>query len=92
MGQYRMIKMGVGLERLGFSPADLEFIRVHISCDEDHAQEWGDSVIVPSVRLNPALRIPIAEGIAACLETSARYLDDLSERAFDNSAGKRAVY
>ena len=88
MGQYRMIKMGVGLERLGFSPADLEFIRVHISCDEDHAQEWGDSVIVPSIQLNPALRIPIAEGIAACLETSARYLDDLSERAFDRSANR----
>jgi len=48
-------------------------------------------VIAASVRLNPALRIPIAEGIRACLETSARYLDDLSERAFDKAAEKPTV-
>ena len=91
MGQYRMIKMGAGLERLGFVPADLEFIRVHIICDENHARDWGEGVIAASVRLNPALRIPIAEGITACLETSARYLDDLSERTFDKSAEKPTV-
>jgi pyrroloquinoline quinone (PQQ) biosynthesis protein C len=76
----RMTKMDAGLRRLGFDPADLEYIRVHLDCDEDHAREWIDDVIVPSAERNPLLRRPIAEGTAACLETSARYLDDLRAR------------
>jgi hypothetical protein len=80
LANYRMTRMDAGLRRLGFEPADLEFIRVHLECDEDHAREWGDDVIVPSVQQVPHLRRPIAEGIAACLETSARYLDDLCTR------------
>jgi hypothetical protein len=81
MAHHRMAHMGAGLTRLGFEPEDLEFIRVHLVCDEDHAKDWSQGVIEPSLRLNPALRKPIAVGIAACLETSARYLDDLSRRA-----------
>ena len=81
LANYRMTKMDTGLRRLGFDPADLAFIRVHLDCDESHAREWTDDVIVPSVRESPQLRKPIAEGIAACLETSARYLDDLCARA-----------
>jgi hypothetical protein len=38
-------------------------------------------VIAPSIQRNVALRSPIAEGIASCLESSVRYLDDLSRRA-----------
>jgi len=37
-------------------------------------------VIAPSIRLDPNLREPIAAGIAACLETSALYLDDCEAR------------
>jgi hypothetical protein len=81
MAHHRMSHMDTGLKRLGFQPWELEFIRVHVVCDEDHAQDWSDGVIQPSVRLQPDLRTPIAEGIASCLETSARYLDDLSQRA-----------
>src|SRR6266545_2813098 len=81
MAQYRMSCMGQGLRRLGFQPADLEFIDVHLNCDDDHASDWSDGVVRPSIGLNPDLRAPIAQGIASCLETSARYLDDLSLRA-----------
>jgi hypothetical protein len=81
MAQYRMSRMDDGLRRLGFQDADLEFISIHLHCDDDHARDWSDGVVGPSIRLDPDLRIPIAQGIAACLETSARYLDDLSLRA-----------
>jgi hypothetical protein len=80
MAHYRMIQMGKGLERLGFDNADREFIRVHVECDEGHASDWSEGVIAPSVRLQPGLRVPIVEGIAACLESSARYLDDCKAR------------
>ena len=81
MGIHRLQKMGRGLERLGLSPHALEFITVHLACEAGHAREWHSQVVVPSIRTYPDLSIPIAEGIAACLETSARYLDDLSRRA-----------
>jgi pyrroloquinoline quinone (PQQ) biosynthesis protein C len=81
MGTHRMMHMGRGLARLGIEPEDLEFIRIHLQCDDHHAREWHDGVIAPSLRRNPALRAPIAEGIASCLESSVRYLDDLSRRA-----------
>ena len=81
MAHYRMTQMGLGLERLGFDKADREFIRVHVECDEGHASDWSDGVIAPSIRLDPSLRAPVAEGIAACLESSARYLDDCEARA-----------
>lgn len=81
MAQYRMSRMGEGLRRLGFQARDLEFISIHLHCDDDHARDWSDGVVRPSIGLNPDLRAPIAQGIASCLETSARYLDDLSLRA-----------
>jgi hypothetical protein len=81
MAQYRMARMGDGLRRLGLEAADLEFISIHLHCDDDHARDWSDGVVRPSIGLDPGLRTPIAQGIASCLETSARYLDDLSLRA-----------
>ena len=86
MGHHRMLKMGAGLTRLGFQPSELEFIRVHIECDEGHARDWMESVLLPSIRINSELRAPIAAGIATCLVTSARYLDDLSRRALRRRA------
>lgn len=76
----RMTKMGAGLQRLGFDPADLEYISVHLECDDGHAREWIEDVIIPSVEQDPRLRRPVAEGIASCLATSERYLDDLCAR------------
>ena len=87
MGQHRMARMGAGLTRLGFQPSELEFIRVHIECDEGHARDWMESVLVPTIRANPELSIPIAAGIAACLVTSGHYLDDLSVRALRRRVG-----
>ena len=89
MAQYRMSRMGEGLRRLGFQAADLEFISIHLDCDDDHARDWSDGVVRPSIGLNPDLRAPIAQGIASCLETSARYLDDLSLRAQAGPAWRR---
>ena len=69
---HHRIKMGAGLKRLGLDPWDLEFIRVHTVCDEDHTRDWREGVILPSVRLNPGLREKIAARISSCLETSIR--------------------
>ncbi len=80
MAHHRMTQMGKGLERLGFDNEDREFIRVHVECDEGHASDWSEGVIAPSIRLERGLRVPISEGIAACLESSTRYLDDCEAR------------
>jgi hypothetical protein len=80
MAHHRMTRMGEGLRRLGFQPAEMEFIAVHLDCDDGHARDWSHGVVQPSIGADRRLRIPIAQGIASCLETSARYLDDLSVR------------
>jgi Iron-containing redox enzyme len=83
---YRLQDMNTGLRRVGLRPDDLEFIRVHMACDQDHAHDWSDCVIGPTLRLNPNLRTNIAEGIAIALETSARYLDRLVAGATERRA------
>jgi hypothetical protein len=80
MGVHRVTHMGIGLRRLGLDEADLEFVRIHSECDEEHARQWREDVILPAVAEDPARRPVIAAGIAECLETSARYLDDLLAR------------
>lgn len=76
MAQHRMTQMKRGFERLGFDDYEIEYIKIHLTCDEHHAHDWREGVIYPSTRLSPQLRKPIAEGIAACLETSVTYLDE----------------
>ena len=77
---HRLQHMNVGLQRLGLTAHELEFISVHMTCDEDHARDWSDGVVGPTLRLDPSVRRSIAEGIAVCLETSARYLDRQVQR------------
>src|SRR5215831_4668588 len=72
---HRLERMNVGLQRLGLSAHELEFIHVHMTCDENHASDWSDGVVAPTLNLDPSVRRSIAEGIAVCLETSACYLD-----------------
>lgn len=81
LAHHRVTRMGEGLLRLGLDAFDLEFIRIHSVCDEQHARDWQEGVIASSVSTRPGLRTPVAKGIAACLETSAIYLDDLLARA-----------
>jgi hypothetical protein len=77
---HRLQGMNTGLRRLGLNAQELEFIRIHMTCDEDHARDWSDGVVGPTLNLNPSLRSRIAEGIAVCLETSAQYLDRQVQR------------
>jgi hypothetical protein len=83
---HRLQGMNTGLKRLGLNAHELDFIRIHMTCDEDHARDWSDGVVAPTLNLHPSLRSRIAEGIAVCLETSGRYLDRqvqrLNERRF----------
>jgi hypothetical protein len=81
LARHRVTRMGTGLRRLGLDAADLEFIRIHSVCDDDHASDWRESVIAATVAVRPALRTPIAVGVAACLESSAVYFDELLARA-----------
>jgi hypothetical protein len=72
--------MDTGLRRLGLNARELEFVHVHLTCDENHARDWSDDVVGPTLKINPWVRSSIAEGIAVCLETSARYLDGQVQR------------
>ena len=77
---HRLQGMNTGLQRLGLNARELEFIHIHMTCDENHARDWSDGVVGPTLNLDPSVRSSIAEGIAVCLETSARYLDRQVER------------
>ena len=85
---HRLQHMNVGLQRLGLSAHELEFISVHMTCDEDHARDWSDGVVGPTLSLDPSVRRSIAEGIAVCLETSARYLDRQLQRLREQRAAQ----
>jgi len=76
MANHRLSHIKRGLERLGFDEYEIEFINIQLTCDKHHTRGWREGVILPSTRLSPQLRKPIAEGIAACLVTSASYLDE----------------
>jgi len=80
VAHHRLQCMNAGLRRLGLNAHELEFIRVHMTCDENHARDWSDGVIGPSLLVDRSIRRSIAEGIAVCLDTSARYLDEQVER------------
>jgi hypothetical protein len=77
---HRLQGMNTGLQRLGLNAHELEFIRIHMTCDEDHARDWSDGVVGPTLNLDPSVKSRIAEGIAICLDTSARYLDRQVQR------------
>ncbi len=81
MGTRRVICMKKGLERLGLTPEELAFTTVHAECDEHHADDWLQRVIIPGIKARPELRTMIVSGIAECLETSVIYLDYLLDRA-----------
>src|SRR5215510_10482765 len=82
---HRLQRMNTGLRWLGLNDRELEFIHVHMTCDEHHTLDWSDGVIGPTLLLDPSLKRRIAEGLAVCLETSARYLDTQVERLHDRS-------
>lgn len=86
MGSRRVKAMYRGLKRLGLSDHELAFAIIHAECDEHHAGDWLDRVIGPSVAQRRDLRAPIANGVAACLETSRLYLDDLRRRVENDQA------
>jgi hypothetical protein len=80
MATRRVSCMDEGLRRLGFDDHARAFTITHSECDDHHARDWLERVIVPSIERNEPLRAPIAKGIAACLDTSEQYLDSLMNR------------
>jgi Iron-containing redox enzyme len=80
MGTRRVVCMDQGLRRLGLSGHELAFTIIHSQCDDHHASDWLERVIIPTVALQPGLRRSIAEGIATCLVTSSDYLSFLLRR------------
>ena len=84
MGTRRVRCMDAGLRRLGLNDYELEFTTTHSECDDHHAADWLDRVIIPSVARMPELMNSIARGIAECLDTSNDYLDFLLRRAIAN--------
>jgi hypothetical protein len=80
MATRRVGCMDEGLRRLGFDDHARAFTITHSECDDHHARDWLDRVIIPSIARDGRLRAPIAKGIAACLDTSEQYLDSLMNR------------
>ena len=80
MASRRVSCMDEGLRRLGFDEHARAFTITHSECDDHHARDWLERVIVPSIERDETLRAPIAKGIAACLDTSEQYLDSLMNR------------
>jgi hypothetical protein len=83
LGTRRVICMGRGLERLGLNDHERMFTTIHAECDDHHASDWLERVILPAIARDASVRPRIAAGIAACLETSHAYLDFLSNRAIN---------
>ena len=81
MANHRLVHMHRGLLRLGLNAHELEFFHVHLACDDGHAAEWQTEVVLPSIARDASLCRPLVEGFVACLQTSQRYLDYLSQRA-----------
>jgi pyrroloquinoline quinone (PQQ) biosynthesis protein C len=80
MATRRVSCMDEGLRRLGFDEHARAFTITHSECDDHHARDWLERVIVPGIERDETLRAPIAKGIAACLDTSEQYLDSLMNR------------
>ena len=80
LGQYRVIKFGEGMVRLGLPKSELGFIEIHSICDEHHAEDWMARVITPSVLKQPKLKSTIADGLASCLYTTDIYFQYLQKR------------
>jgi hypothetical protein len=91
LGTHRIVCMGEALRRMGLNERELMFITVHQACDEHHAGDWLERVIVPSIALEPGLAAAVAIGIAACLETSTAYLEFLLQRVIAGDTAPVAV-
>jgi Iron-containing redox enzyme len=83
LGTRRVICMGEGFKRLGLSEHEPMFTTIHADCDDHHAGDWLERVILPGIAFDDSVRPRVAAGIAACLETSHAYLDFLSNRAIN---------
>src|SRR5262245_35037025 len=68
MATRRVRCMDDGLLRLGFDEDARAFTITHSECDDHHARDWLERVIVPSIERDETLRAPIATGIAACID------------------------
>ncbi|MDC0719072.1 iron-containing redox enzyme family protein [Nannocystis bainbridge] len=66
-----------GWRRNGLSEQGLEYHRLHIRMDAQHASGWLNQVISPLVEA-PDVRRPVAIGALYRLETSHRYLEGLA--------------
>jgi pyrroloquinoline quinone (PQQ) biosynthesis protein C len=86
MATRRVSCMDEGLRRLGFDDRARAFTITHSECDDHHARDWLERVIIPSIERDQRLRAPIAKGIAGCLDTSEQYLDFLMNRVRDGRA------
>lgn len=80
MAAHQAAMIGTGLARLGYPAEDLQLIQARSATAQTEPDSWLE-LFGPAMDMKPAVREAIAQGIAACLETCARYLDDLERRA-----------
>jgi hypothetical protein len=74
-----------GWKRLGLPLGGDEYQRLHIRVDAEHAAGWIRNVIVPAVLENGDIARRVAAGALMRLESSRRYLDEVSANMESNS-------
>lgn len=82
--------IGTGLTRLGYAGEDLQLMQARSAADDNDPRAWLE-LLGPAMEMKPSLREPICHGMAACLETNERYLDDLARRALPEHAPEAAA-
>src|SRR5262249_51128039 len=72
MATRRVSCMDEGLRRLGFDEDTRAFTITHSECDDHHARDWLERVIVPHIERGESLRCTIAKGSSGLPDTVGR--------------------
>jgi hypothetical protein len=75
----RFLKFLQGWERCGLPSEDAKYQQLHVQVDTEHADGWWRNVAFPSSQQSKAFKKSVELGILIRLETSARYLNALSD-------------
>lgn len=72
-------------ERNNMPAHGIEYHKLHVYIDTEHANGWFNNVVVPLVDQDPRIGREIAIGALIRINSSARYLDELSVRLGSNA-------
>jgi pyrroloquinoline-quinone synthase len=83
----------MGFQSIGQAPADLEFFRIHVEGDDDHAVTMRN-VLDREIERDPGQRSVVRETAQRVIAARKRFLDDVAVRvngSLDSHGGRRAL-